>query len=143
MIIIFFQIERSRFDSADQPRQPARAVVDLHLLGAAEIFALILSEIDLSVGFVLAVGGFVIAELIASPVNFPWWLGIICGVGVTAAIGYLQGSLITRLHVPSFVVTLAGLLFLRGGGDRARHDRQVGGRRRDLGLDARAPSSSS
>ena len=33
---------------------------------------------------------------------------------MTAAIGYLQGSLITRLHVPSFVVTLAGLLFFEG-----------------------------
>jgi D-xylose transport system permease protein len=66
------------------------------------------------VGFVLAVGGFAVAELIAPPVNFPWWLGIICGVGVTAGIGYIQGSLITRLHVPSFVVTLAGLLFFEG-----------------------------
>ena len=84
------------------------------MLGAAEIFALILSEIDLSVGFVLGVGGFVIAELIAPPVNFPWWLGIIGGIGVTAVIGYIQGSLITRLHVPSFVVTLAGLLFFEG-----------------------------
>ena len=74
-----------------------------------------LSEIDLSVGFVLAVGGFVIAELIAPPVNFPWWLGDhLAGVGATAAIGYLQGTLITRLHVPSFVVTLAGLLVFEG-----------------------------
>ena len=62
----------------------------------------------------LAVGGMVIAELIAPPVNFPWWLGIICGIGVTAGIGYVQGSLITRLHIPSFVVTLAGLLFFEG-----------------------------
>ena len=33
---------------------------------------------------------------------------------MTAGIGYLQGSLITRLHIPSFVVTLAGLLFFEG-----------------------------
>ena len=80
------------------------------LLGAAELFALILSEIDLSVGYVSAVGGFVIAELIAPPVNLPWWLGILGGVGVCATIGLIQGTIITRLHVPSFVVTLAGLL---------------------------------
>ena len=42
---------------------------------AAEIFALLLSEIDLSVGFVPPSARFVIAELIAPPVNFPWWLG--------------------------------------------------------------------
>jgi hypothetical protein len=114
VIIIFFQIERSRFDSAINLVNLLQQAAIYILLGVAEIFALVLSEIDLSVGFVLAVGGFVIAETIASPVNFPWWLGILCGVGVTAAIGYLQGSLITRLHIPSFVVTLAGLLFWEG-----------------------------
>jgi D-xylose transport system permease protein len=114
VIIIFFQLERSRFDSAINLVNLLQQAAIYVLLGAAEVFALVLSEIDLSVGFVLGVGGFVIAELIASPVNFPWWLGILCGVGVTAAIGYLQGSLITRLHVPSFVVTLAGLLFFEG-----------------------------
>ncbi len=114
IIIIFFQAERSRFGSAENLVNLFDQASIYILLGAAQIFALILSEIDLSVGFVLAVGGMVIAELIAPPVNFPWWLGIICGVGVTAGIGYLQGTLITRLHIPSFVVTLAGLLFFEG-----------------------------
>jgi D-xylose transport system permease protein len=114
VIVIFFQIERSRFGSAQNLVNLFEQASLYIMLGAAQIFALILSEIDLSVGFVLGVGGFTIAELIAPPVNFPWWLGIICGVGVTAAIGYLQGTLITRLHVPSFVVTLAGLLFFEG-----------------------------
>jgi D-xylose transport system permease protein len=114
VIIIFFQLERSKFDSALNLVNLFQQASIYILLGAAQIFALILSEIDLSVGFVLAVGGFTVAELIAPPVNLPWWLGIIGGVGVTAGIGYLQGSLITRLHVPSFVVTLAGLLFFEG-----------------------------
>ncbi len=114
VIIIFFQAERSRFDSAINLVDLLQQSSIYILLGAAEIFALILSEIDLSVGWVLAVGGFAIAELIGPPVNLPWWLGILGGVAVTAAIGYLQGSLITRLHVPSFVVTLAGLLFFEG-----------------------------
>jgi D-xylose transport system permease protein len=114
IIVIFFQAERSRFGSAGNLVNLFDQASIYILLGAAQIFALILSEIDLSVGFVLAVGGMVIAELIAPPVNFPWWLGIICGVGVTAGIGYLMGSLITRLHIPSFVVTLGGLLFFEG-----------------------------
>jgi D-xylose transport system permease protein len=114
VIIIFFQIERSRFDSATNLVNLLTQAAVYVLLGAAEIFALILSEIDLSVGWVLAVGGFAIAELIAPPVNFPWWLAIICGFGATAGIGYLQGTLITRLHIPSFVVTLGGLLFFEG-----------------------------
>jgi D-xylose transport system permease protein len=114
VIIIFFQIERSRFGSAENLVNLFQQASLYILLGAAQLFALILSEIDLSVGFVLAVGGFVIAELIAPPVNFPWWLGILGGVAVTGFIGYIQGTLITRLHIPSFVVTLAGLLFFEG-----------------------------
>jgi D-xylose transport system permease protein len=114
VIVIFFQIERSRFGSAQNLVNLFEQASLYIMLGAAQIFALILSEIDLSVGFVLGVGGFTIAELIAPPVSLPWWLGIIGGVAVCAAIGYLQGTLITRLHVPSFVVTLAGLLFFEG-----------------------------
>jgi D-xylose transport system permease protein len=114
VIIIFFQVERSRFGSAENLANLFQQASLYILLGAAQLFALILSEIDLSVGFVLGVGAFVIAELIAPPVNFPWWLGILGGVAVTGFIGYIQGSLITRLHIPSFVVTLAGLLFFEG-----------------------------
>jgi D-xylose transport system permease protein len=114
VIVIFFQVERSEFlSSLNIVNLLVQAAVFV-LLGAAEIFALLLSEIDLSTGFVAAVTGFVIAELIAPPVNLPWWLGILGGFAVAAAIGLLQGSLITRLHVPSFVVTLAGLLFWEG-----------------------------
>jgi D-xylose transport system permease protein len=114
VIIIFFQIERSRFGSAENLVNLFQQSAIYILLGAAQIFALILSEIDLSVGFVLGIGAFVIAELNAAPVNFPWWLAILGGVAATAAYGYVQGNLITRLHVPSFVVTLAGLLVAEG-----------------------------
>jgi len=114
VIIIFFQVERSKFLSALNLVNLFQQASIYILLGASQLFALILSEIDLSVGYVLALGAFVVAELIANPVNFPWWLGILGMIAVTAAWGYIQGSLITRLHIPSFVVTLAGLLFLEG-----------------------------
>jgi D-xylose transport system permease protein len=114
VIIIFFQVEQSKFLSATNLVNLFQQASIYVLLGAAEIFALVLSEIDLSVGYVLGVGGFIIAELIAPPIELPWWVGVLGGISATAAIGYLQGSLITRLHVPSFVVTLAGLLVWQG-----------------------------
>jgi D-xylose transport system permease protein len=114
VIIIFFQAERSQFDSATNIVNLFQQSSIYILLGAAEVFALVLSEIDLSVGYVLGVGGFVVAELIAPPVNLPWWVGVLGGLGATAIIGFIQGNLITRLHVPSFVVTLAGLLVFEG-----------------------------
>jgi D-xylose transport system permease protein len=114
VIIIFFQAERSQFDSAVNIVNLFQQSSIYVLLGAAQLWALVLSEIDLSIGFMMGVGGFFVAELIASPVNLPWWVGVLCLIGATGAIGYTQGSLITRLHIPSFVVTLAGLLILEG-----------------------------
>ena len=114
VVVIFFQAERSEFLSAINVVNLLVQAAVIILFGAAELFALVLSEIDLSIGYVAAVGGFVIAELIAPPVNLPWWLGILGGFAATGAIGLFQGTLITRLRVPSFVVTLGGLLLWEG-----------------------------
>ena len=84
------------------------------LLAMGEVFALILGEIDLSIGFVSALGGVVMAELVKPTVGWPWWAAIAVGLIVCALIGALQGTLITRIGLPSFVVTLAGLLFWQG-----------------------------
>lgn len=113
-IIIFFQLEQSTFLTAGNIVNLLVQSAAYILFGAAEIFVLVLSEIDLSVGYVAGVVGFTIAELIASPVNFPWWLGILGGLIVATIIGAIQGTLITRLHLPSFIVTLGGLLAFEG-----------------------------
>jgi D-xylose transport system permease protein len=85
------------------------------VLAMAEGFALLLGEIDLSVGYVAAVGG-VIAVQLVQPVttNWPWWAAIAAALFCCGLIGFWQGSLITRLRLPSFVVTLAGLLIFNG-----------------------------
>jgi len=114
VIVIFFQIEQSSFLTAGNLVNLFNQASLFIMFGAAQIFALLLSEIDLSVGYVAGVGAFVIAELIAPPVGLPWWLGIIGGLLVCAFIGFLQGSLITRLGLPSFIVTLGGYLGFLG-----------------------------
>ena len=85
------------------------------VLGMAEIFVLLLGEIDLSAGYVGAVGGVVGVQLV-EPVttNWPWWAAIVVALLVCGIIGAAQGSLITRLRLPSFIVTLAGLLIFNG-----------------------------
>jgi D-xylose transport system permease protein len=114
VIIIAFQIENSHFLTAVNIVNLFVEAAFFTLLGAAELFALLLGEIDLSVGYVAAVGGTIVAGLIGSPYNWPLWAALITGLGICAAIGFVQGSLITRLHLPSFVVTLGGLLFWSG-----------------------------
>jgi D-xylose transport system permease protein len=84
------------------------------LLGMGEVFALLLGDIDLSIGFVSGIGGVITAELVTGSRNWPWWVAIVAALVVTTAIGALQGTLIARLRLPSFVVTLAGLLAAQG-----------------------------
>jgi len=85
------------------------------VLAMAEGFVLLLGEIDLSVGYVAAVGAVIAVQLVQpSTTKWPWWAAIIAGLAACCGIGAMQGSLVTRLRVPSFVVTLAGLLVFNG-----------------------------
>jgi D-xylose transport system permease protein len=113
-IVVFFQLERSVFLSNGNLVNLLEQASLYVMIGAAETFILLLSQIDLSLGFGAGVGAFVIAELIAPPVSFPWWLGVLGGLLVMAFFGLLQGSLVARLGLPSFIVTLGGYLGLQG-----------------------------
>jgi D-xylose transport system permease protein len=85
------------------------------VLAMAVGFTLLLGEIDLSVGYVAAVGGVIGVQLVQpATTKWPWWGAIIAALLVCALIGAVQGTLITRLRLPSFVVTLAGLLTFNG-----------------------------
>ncbi|MGB6770556.1 MAG: ABC transporter permease [Candidatus Dormiibacterota bacterium] len=112
-IIIIFQTQNSVFLSAGNITNLLVQGSVFVLFGLAEVFVLLLGEIDLSVGYVAAVGAVIVA-LLAGPVGMPWFVAIAAGLATTTAIGLLQGTLVTRLHLPSFVVTLAGLLGWEG-----------------------------
>src|SRR6202035_705643 len=60
VLVIFFQIEQSSFLTAGNIVNLLVQAAEFILLGVAEIFALLLSEIDLSVGYTAAVGAWVI-----------------------------------------------------------------------------------
>jgi D-xylose transport system permease protein len=84
------------------------------VLAMAEGFVLLLGEIDLSIGYVGAIGGIIAANFVQPDVNWPWWIAIIVGLAATSVIGLIHGTIITRLRLPAFVVTLAGYLLWFG-----------------------------
>ena len=115
LVSVIFQSLNSQFLTAGNLVNLLVQAAVFSVLAMGEIYALLLGEIDLSIGFVAALGGVVLAELLKpSGLDWPWWAAILVAVLVCAAIGVLQGSIITRLGLPSFVVTLAGLLFWEG-----------------------------
>jgi D-xylose transport system permease protein len=85
------------------------------VLGIAEIFVLLLGEIDLSLGYWGAVGGVIAVQLVEPKTgNWPWVPAIVVALLAVGVVGAIQGTIISRLGVPSFVVTLAGLLIGNG-----------------------------
>ena len=86
------------------------------VLAMAEIFALLLGEIDLSIGSVSLLGGVIAFKLVQTHPGpgLPWWVAIIGALLCCAAIGAIQGTLVARLKMPSFIVTLGGFLLFSG-----------------------------
>jgi len=114
VIAVIFQTQNSNFLTAGNLVNLIVQGAPFMLLGLAQVFPLLLGEIDLSIGFVGGVAGGITALLLAFPHNWPWWAAVGVGLLVTAGIGLVQGTVITRLGLPSFVVTLAGLLGFQG-----------------------------
>ena len=77
------------------------------------VLVLLLGEIDLSVGVVSGLAAVVMAVLNVKA-GIPGPVAVLAGVGTGLAIGLIQGSWITKLRIPSFIVTLAGQLAWQG-----------------------------
>ncbi len=85
------------------------------VLAIAETVVLLLGEIDLSVGAVGMIGGVIAFKLVQQPgPDWPWWAAILAALVGCGVVGALQGTLIARLRIPSFVVTLGGFLLFSG-----------------------------
>ena len=109
-IVIYFQIRSSLFLSAGNLVNLIDQASWIVMLGMAEVFVLLLGEIDLSIGYSSVMGATITVWMISPGEHKPWWLAVIAGLAVPAVFSGLEGVIITRLRLPSFVVTLAGLL---------------------------------
>jgi D-xylose transport system permease protein len=115
IIAIIFQIQNDRFLTASNFVNLIVQTAPYAVIAMGVTFALLLGEIDLSIGFVSGVGGVLIALLVAPDGNEmatapAMVLCLLAGLGI----GVLHGLIITKVGVPSFVVTLAGLLAWNG-----------------------------
>jgi D-xylose transport system permease protein len=112
-IWIVFYLKNDRFLSAGNLTNLALQIAAVGTISVGVVLVLLLGEIDLSVG---AVSGLAAAVTVVLNVkhDVPALPALLAGIGVGIAIGLVQGFFITRLLVPSFVVTLAGLVGWQG-----------------------------
>jgi D-xylose transport system permease protein len=114
-ITIFFTSKSSVFFTAVNFDNLVVQMAGTITIALGVVFVLLLGEIDLSIGYVSGIGGIVVAELQQAGTNhdFGGW-AIAFALMAGAIIGLVQGSFVAFVGVPSFVVTLAGLLVWQG-----------------------------
>ena len=113
-LVIYFQIRNSVFLTAGNITNLFIQATIFILLGMAEIWLLLLGDIDLSTGFVAAIAAVSGVILTGTMYHWPWFLALPLSVLITGAIGGLHGTLVVKLRLPAFIVTLAGLLGWEG-----------------------------
>ena len=115
-ITLFFTSKTSIFFSAVNFQNLIGQLAGVTVIAIGVVFVLLIGEIDLSIGFVSGVAGVVLAEMQVpgSGHQFPGLIAITFALATGAAIGLAQGSIVAFIGVPSFVVTLAGLLICQG-----------------------------
>jgi D-xylose transport system permease protein len=109
----YFQYKESVFLSA---RNLSNLILQIGVTGTIAVgivLVLLLGEIDLSVGSVMILSSALLAWSIVNK-DWSWYWGVLFAVGVGVAIGASQGFWFAVIGVPSFVVTLAGLLGWQG-----------------------------
>jgi D-xylose transport system permease protein len=113
LIAVVFQLANPNFLS---PLNLTNLLVQIAAVGTIAVgvvLVLLIGEIDLSIGSVSGVTAAIMA-VVSVKAGLPGWLAIVAGILSGALIGLIQGWWIAKLHVPSFVVTLAGFLSWQG-----------------------------
>jgi fructose transport system permease protein len=101
----FFASQSDRFLSGQNFSLILQQVMVVGVLAIGQTLIILTAGIDLSCGMVMALGSVVMTKL-AVDSGIPPVLAVLCGVSVTALFGFINGLLVTKIKLPSFIVTL-------------------------------------
>ena len=101
----FFATQSDHFLSGGNFSLILQQVAVVGVIAIGQTLVILTGGIDLSCGMLMALGGIVMTRF-ATTLGMPPVLAIACGIGVTALFGLVNGLLVTRIRLPSFIVTL-------------------------------------
>jgi D-xylose transport system permease protein len=113
VMALAFHVATGNFLTPENLYNIAQQSAVVGIVAAAMGLIIVARHIDLSVGSVLATTGVLIATLMYGA-NWHWVPACLAGLALSLAISMYQGWLVSYLGVPSFVVTLGGLMSFRG-----------------------------
>lgn len=112
-IIILFTVLNPAFLSPGNLTNMVLQYSYVLILAVGMLFVIVLGQIDLSVGSVVAVTGAISAVMVIK-YGMPWWIGVLAAIAMGVLIGAWQGFWVAYVGIPGFIVTLAGMLLFRG-----------------------------
>ena len=124
ILITFNVISGGKFFSPNNMVTLAVQAAGIAIIATGMVLVIVSRNIDLSVGSLVGVIAMtyallmtnILPDILGLPADFPfrWAIALAIGIALGAAIGALQGFIIAYIGVPSFIVTLGGLLSIRG-----------------------------
>lgn len=111
--IVFNVLSSGIFLSPENLYNIAQQTAVVGIVAAVAVLVIVARHIDLSVGSVMGFVGVLMATLMYTA-NWSWQTAVLAGLAAAIAAAMYQGALTAMLGVPSFVVTLGGLMSFRG-----------------------------
>ena len=111
--LVFNALSEGIFLSPENLYNIAQQTAVVGILATVMVLIIVARHIDLSVGSVMGFVGVLIAFLIYTA-NWSWQAACLMGLAAAIAVSMYQGALTAFVGVPSFVVTLGGLMSFRG-----------------------------
>jgi putative multiple sugar transport system permease protein len=113
-LVVFFQVATGGITL--KPINVSNLVIQnsyILILAVGMVMVIIAGHIDLSVGSVVAFIG-AMSGVMITQWHIPWFVTIVLCLILGALVGMFQGFWIAYFEIPSFIVTLAGMLLFRG-----------------------------
>ena len=105
---IFFATQSDRFLSGQNFSLILQQVMVIGVLAIGQTLIILTAGIDLSCGMAMALGSIIMTKF-ATALGLNPAVAVLCGIMVCVLIGYINGQLVTRVKLPSFIVTLGML----------------------------------
>lgn len=113
ILVLFFSLQTESFFQIGTARLIANQIPELTLLAVGMTLVLMIGQIDLSVGSVMALSGAVLGVLMAK-YDWPLWAAVVASLLTGAACGWTTGAISIWFRIPSFIVSLGMLEIARG-----------------------------
>jgi simple sugar transport system permease protein len=124
VVFLFFALTADRFASLSGMARWTDVASTLGIMAVAVALLMIGGEFDLSAGVMTGTAGLLMG-ILATELELNIWLAIVITVLVAGTIGFVNGYMVIRTGLPSFIVTLATFFILQGvnlGGTKAITD---------------------